>query len=387
MKNLLTSCLMICLAFTAIQAQNQPGTGTSKDQVIVKKITIQNVDGKETRSETVDTFDAANWNEESLRDEDLDIIIKDADDMEFWSGENATVIDPEQFQMQWNHAQEEEMTVTPPNKAVLGVQLNNVDGANGAQVAEVIEGSAAEKAGLIEGDILLSVDGKETNDVEKVIEALSDNKPGDKVKITYLRGTKVKTVKATLQERKEEKLSMKSCAPSCMSKVKCCKPGEWEKCMKNMNKEMREKIHHELKELKGTGDNKKKMIIINKNPGEVKIKRSKGTGSNNDIEIINGDGSTRHIIGTNGNQALSLEYLTSSPNPSNGHMKIRFAGPSVPTTIQVLDLNGKEVYNEKIENFDGAYNKEIDIRNEARGTLILKIIQGDKIMTQKIIVE
>jgi hypothetical protein len=68
-------------------------------------------------------------------------------------------------------------------------------------------------------------------------------------------------------------------------------------------------------------------------------------------------------------------------------MKIRFSGMAVPTTIQVLDLNGKEVYSEKLNEFDGTYNKDIDIKNEARGTMILKIIQGDKIMTHKIIVE
>ena len=68
-------------------------------------------------------------------------------------------------------------------------------------------------------------------------------------------------------------------------------------------------------------------------------------------------------------------------------MKINFSGLKVPTVIQVLDLNGKEVYSEKLDEFDGSYNKEIDIKNEAKGTLILKIKQGDKVITQKIIVE
>ena len=192
---------------------------------IVKKITIQNVDGKETRIETIDTFDAANWKEESMNDEDIEVIIKGAEDVKFMpeSGEHVQFINPELFNMQWNEAlAEEEKMVTPPNKAVLGVQLNNVDVDNGAQIIEVFEGSAAEKAGLVVGDILLSVDGKESNTVDDVISALSNNKPGDKVKITYLRGTKVKNLKATLQERKEQKLSMKGCAPSCMTMMKKC---------------------------------------------------------------------------------------------------------------------------------------------------------------------
>ncbi|HRG69909.1 MAG TPA: T9SS type A sorting domain-containing protein, partial [Saprospiraceae bacterium] len=101
-----------------------------------------------------------------------------------------------------------------------------------------------------------------------------------------------------------------------------------------------------------------------------------------------GDGEVKEqVIRSEKQQSLNVEYLTSSPNPSNGQMKINFSGLKVPTVIQVLDLNGKEVYSEKLDEFDGSYNKEIDIKNEAKGTLILKIKQGDKVITQKIIVE
>ena len=396
MKNLLIPFIMFCLSILGLQAQNQTKE-SPKNQVIVKKITIQNIDGKETRTESTETFDAASWNEKSLNDKDIEVIIKDKDDVEVLpeAGENSIVIDPDQFITQMNEAQaEDNVAVSPPNKAVLGVQLSNVDGDNGAQILEVFEGSAAGKAGLLEGDILLSVNGKETSNVDAVIKALSENKPGDKVKVTYLRGTKIKNIKATLQERKEEMMSMKKCSPSCMAKMRSCKPGEMAKCMKNsmgINNKVREQIEKEI-ERQGVGKNgeSKKIIIIKKNPGEVRILRNKKTGDN-EMEIRTKDKIDlevkEEIARSDGKQSLNVEYLTSSPNPSNGQMKIKFAGLAVPTTIQVMDLNGKEVYNEKIENFDGTYNKDIDIHNEAKGTLILKIIQGDKVMTQKIIVE
>ncbi len=395
MKNVFVLCIMICLGLNGIFAQSQ-NTEKPKEQLIVKKITIQNVDGKETRIETIDTFDAANWKEESMKVEDIEVIIKDVEDVQFMpeSGDHVQFISPEHFNMQWNEAlAEEEKLITPPNKAVLGVQLNNVDADNGAQIIEVFEGSAAEKAGLVEGDILLSVDGKESNTVDDVIAALSDNKPGDKVKITYLRGTKVKNLKATLQERKEQKVSMKACAPSCMPMMKKCTPEELEKCLKNkihIDEKMQGELKKELQEINRIGDGKKKVIIINKKPGEVKILRSNGTGSNQD-ELLKSE--TIHqqlkeeIARSNNKQSLNVEYLTTSPNPNNGQMKIRFAGLAVSTTIKVIDLNGKEVYNETLNDFNGVYNNDIDIKNEAKGTLILKIIQGDKVMTQKIIVE
>lgn len=393
MKNVFILFIMLCIGLTGTIAQSQ-NHEKPKEQVIVKKITIQNIDGKETRKESIDTFDAANWKEESLKDKEIEVIIKDADDVHVFpeSGDHVQFMNPEHFNMQWNQVQEEDEMLTPPNKAVLGVQLNNVEGENGAQIIEVFEGSAAEKAGLEEGDILLSVDGKDTKSVEDVIASLSDNKPGDKVKITYLRGTKVKNLKATLQERKEQKVSMKGCAPSCMTMMKRCTPEEMEKCMKNkikLDDKVREELKKEMEGMKG-GEGKSKVIIINKKPGEVKILRSNGAGSN-DAELLKRESMNEQIktelARSTEKQSLNVEYLTTSPNPNNGQMKIRFAGLAVPTTIQVLDLNGKEVYNEKLNEFDGVYNKDIDIKNEAKGTLILKIIQGDKIMTQKIIVE
>ncbi len=387
------SFFMMCLVLSTLQAQNQ-NTDNNNKKIVIKKVKIENVNGIETRTETIDTMDALNWTE--MDSDSKEIIIENIEGIDFDSDseEHSGMSVPGQFKMIVDkELSETTERVTPPNKAVLGVQLRSVDGMNGAQVIEVIEGSAAEKAGLLEGDIILSINGKTTNDVESVIETLSPNKPGDKVKIKYLRDTKIKDVKATLQERKEEVISMKSCSPATMSKmkcckgaeVKCCKKGEMKMC-KDMDTKSMMRIHKEMKEIDGIKDGEKKVIIIRKN--------ADGGNSDNEIkeiEIIRKNDGEQTIIETKSQksdkQSLNVEYLTSSPNPSNGQMKIRFSGLAVPTTIQVLDLNGKEIYTEKLNDFDGNYNKDIDIKNEARGTMILKIIQGDKIMTHKIIVE
>jgi hypothetical protein len=377
---------MSCLISFNIQAQNS--ISPSNEKLIVKKIIIKNTDGKETRSETIDTFSASEWSENKLNGEDFDIIVEDEDNY----SEDLQIFSPDQDLMSIDEfpVADEKEIVMPANKAVLGVQLISVEGTNGAQVTEVIEGSAAEKAGLLEGDIILSIDGKKTTNVEEVINALSDKKPGDKVKLSYLRDTKIKTLKATLQERKQEALSMKKCTPSCMSKMRCCKPGELEKCMKlkRLDKLPTDIEKDLMIEELGKGHNK---IIIKRNPGEIKIKKINGAGFNNRMDLQN-DKLKQELVqdgkfNKNNNQSLNVEYLTTSPNPSNGQMKINFIGMAVPTAIQVLDLNGKEIYNEKLNDFDGTYHKDIDIKNEARGTLILKIIQGDKVMSQKIIVE
>ena len=217
MKNVLFLLLLLGLTENLPAQDNKDNS--PKEHVIIKKIIIKDIDGKETRMETIDTIDSVHWNDESIKNKQIEVIIKDDNDHKGGESETQTiVIDPAYNQKMAEETLENykdiNKTVSSPNKAVLGVQLSNVNGENGAQITEVFEGSAAAKAGLKEGDILLSVDGKDTPDVDAVIESLSDNKPGDKVKISYLRGTKVKQLKATLQERKEEMMSMKQCSPS-----------------------------------------------------------------------------------------------------------------------------------------------------------------------------
>lgn len=70
----------------------------------------------------------------------------------------------------------------------------------GAVVAEVQEDSAAEKAGLEAGDVVIEVDGKQVLSSAQLRNAVGVRRVGDKIKITVLRDGKEKTFKATLAE-------------------------------------------------------------------------------------------------------------------------------------------------------------------------------------------
>jgi membrane-associated protease RseP (regulator of RpoE activity) len=59
-------------------------------------------------------------------------------------------------------------------------------------------GSPAEKAGLQAGDRIVAVDGKAVKLAEELVKAVRERKPGDKVKLTLLRGKDRKTVEVTL---------------------------------------------------------------------------------------------------------------------------------------------------------------------------------------------
>jgi serine protease Do len=87
---------------------------------------------------------------------------------------------------------------TVSDRAMLGVTTQDND--KGAMIRSVSENSAAAKAGLKKGDIITRIGDKEVDDADDVTKAVHDHKPGDNVKITYLRDGKEQHATATLSE-------------------------------------------------------------------------------------------------------------------------------------------------------------------------------------------
>jgi serine protease Do len=80
-----------------------------------------------------------------------------------------------------------------PGGAVLGVAGQPVELAalpeqGGVLVAEVVEGSAAESAGLMVGDVLLAIDGAPARNGDELLHALGSRGPGEPRRLSFLRG-------------------------------------------------------------------------------------------------------------------------------------------------------------------------------------------------------
>lgn len=88
------------------------------------------------------------------------------------------------------------MRTDGPPRSVLGVQIDPDSGKEGARVLKVSPGSAAEDAGLVDGDVIVALDGNsvvgEANPGRAVIEHMRDVKPEQKVKVKVLRAGKNK---------------------------------------------------------------------------------------------------------------------------------------------------------------------------------------------------
>lgn len=94
-------------------------------------------------------------------------------------------------------------------RGLLGIRIADVDArlaeardlsvVNGVFVSSVNENSAAEEAGILAGDVITNINGKKVNNVSELQEIVARNRPGDDVKVTYLREGQYYNVDATLR--------------------------------------------------------------------------------------------------------------------------------------------------------------------------------------------
>ena len=85
------------------------------------------------------------------------------------------------------------------NQGFLGVTTEKAG--DGVKITDVSKGSAADKAGLKEGDIITKIGDKKISDPDDLMEVISGYKPKADVAISYKRDGKSADVKATLKDR------------------------------------------------------------------------------------------------------------------------------------------------------------------------------------------
>ncbi len=94
-------------------------------------------------------------------------------------------------------------------RAFLGVQITEINSevakdkglssTNGVYVAKVNEESAAEAAGIKEGDVIISVADVEVNTTSELTEQVGRHRPGDKINVEVIRSEKKKTIAVILR--------------------------------------------------------------------------------------------------------------------------------------------------------------------------------------------
>lgn len=84
-------------------------------------------------------------------------------------------------------------------QAFLGVNPERVD--NGVRITQVTPGEASFEAGLIDGDVITELGGTSIADVDDLVTAIRAHRPGDSVKIRFLRHGMAQSTRAILAGR------------------------------------------------------------------------------------------------------------------------------------------------------------------------------------------
>jgi len=141
---------------------------------------------------------------DEFKSDDVDIMKHDMDNEfdVFADGDMPTVIAPHTPQARaFSYDMKRSIK---SNAAFLGVMTEKTD--KGAKITEVTKGSAAEKAGLKEGDIITKIGDDAVTGPDDVYKAVGKRKPDEKVLITYMRDGKQLTANTTLGKSEQVKV-------------------------------------------------------------------------------------------------------------------------------------------------------------------------------------
>jgi hypothetical protein len=228
--------------------------------------------------------------------------------------------------------------------------------AEGLVIGSVVEGSAAELAGLKKGDVLREIDNTTLEDFSDLVEFMRNTEVGQQVSLTYERDGQVKETQATLQERKAGQGNV------IIERISDDKEGGNVFFFRTEGDGDEVKIHQ-----------KHRVVVITRGEKDEPGEKS--------VEI------TPLVPDSELKRTLTLNDYTLFPNPTEDHLRLRFAADAAPIKIEINDLNGKNVYRERLNQFDGRYDEDIDVSDLPSGIYLLTVEQNDKVYTEQFVVK
>ena len=243
--------------------------------------------------------------------------------------------------------------INKSTRGYLGVYLDDTDGK--VTVTGIEPNSPAQKAGLQENDIIKSVNGDEVKTYDALMDIMNSTKPGDKIKITFIRNGKEEKTDAVLDEVKSQNYYF------------------------NYDEEGYEPniiIDHAAPAAPGSSytynseDGKRSVNICITAISDVAAPKTSNSALNESHPL------------------LDANNVSVYSNPSDGTFNIKFdLNQEGDTKIVITDINGNEVYNELLKNFSGSYNKSITLNQAPKGTYFIKVSQNGFSSTKTMVVQ
>ncbi len=265
-----------------------------------------------------------------------------------------------------------EHKTTSPNKAQFGVMVADTD--NGVLVDDVVEHSAAAQVGIQPGDVITHVDGTQIHDALSLVSGLSNKVPGDKIEVTFLRNNEKKMVDATLT------------APRHSNETDIETEVEIEISNCNTDNFTGDEAVDLLFKTSGNSGRSKSIVIVRDVDNTIKTIDIKGE-TEEIIEESKVQTEIASVPEVNNQNKLSLKNFQAFPNPTNGIVNIQFDADNSPTIVQLNDMSGRTIFKETLNQFNGTFNKDVDLTNGPRGQFVLYVVQEGKVFTRQIVLQ
>ncbi len=315
----------------------------------------------------------------------------------------------------------------------------------GISLGGVVKESAAEKAGLKEGDIVVSIAGEKTKTFSDLSKIIKNQEPGDVVKIEFIREGKTQSVDVTLgkgESRVESFMHLNknhSCSDNsdkviryfekCDTKKKCCSKmvekayigimiedhedgvkivevnreddvlGDLDVITKfgkvkisDMQSLIDEVAKHEpgdrvkVQFVRNGEIQKKKVTLLGRMVKECYKDENCCDKKEQTESIIVEEKENSIIKSDTGNALLELKDLSLYPNPNAGNFSMSFSSEIIaPVSISITDATGKEILRDEISDFNGKYFGEFTLKGNTPGVYFMNISQNGRVFTEKII--
>ena len=291
----------------------------------------------------------------------------------------------------------------------LGVSQDDKDDENTEGVSvKITRNSGAYKAGLKEGDVLLQLNNATINTFHDISVFMRTTKPTDKIQVKYIRDGQTKSVTATLgqsedawsykAQEKEACLGVysstyrqgtqvgsiiKDFTPISAAKESDMQLGDVITAVNGMTVKTHQEVWDEIAKYK-IKEKVRVAYLRNNTPFEIKATLKACKPKDDNVIMVNEAQSDAIKIDLSEGKLLKLDNFSASPNPIKDMVNIQ--AEAIPTTVALYDVSGRVLFQQTLNDFDGEYNQRFDVSTYAKGVIVVRVLQGEKVFAKQLVI-
>lgn len=319
--------------------------------------------------------------------------------------------------------------ISPPRVyGYLGVTPRDGDDPDKQGVpVDVLPYTAAERAGLENGDVLMSLDGEPLHSWEELESRIRRTKPGQQVNIQYQRDKRLNTIAVELGSQRMREIAgypLLRQKEACLGVYSAAHSKEGisgaritsftERSAARQARLQEGDVITAIDTTRVSDSDRLWEAIARHRPGDRVTVHFYRDGRPQQVEVTleacrpssaaeplitqperspitlhrpkEGDMPPAEPLPevTEGRQ-LALSEFRAFPNPTTGLITVTFRAQPAPLTVSLFDLTGRRLFHQELNVFGGYYNQQFDLSDLGKGTLLLTVQQGERRFIERIV--